>query len=177
MGALPPGESAPFWDILEIVARVATIAALAVLSLYLMYRAARQIKRLLVWLKQKLRDTASALGENYVSRTESIFSWEEVKDSAAQRLRQMRPFRKRQPRWEEMDDRQRVRRGYRTLMEKHPDVPPSATARQALTGHVLVDKDTDGEALADAYDAARYSDQPIDAAQAEAMRKAARLRK
>lgn len=177
MGALPPGESAPFWDFLEKVAIILTIAALTVLGLYLLYLLFKRLKKLAAWIRRKLRDTASALGENYVSRTESIFNWEEVKDSAAQRLRQLRPFRKRQPKWEELDDRQRVRRGYRALLEKHPDVAPSVTARDALTRHVLVDKDADGDALADAYDAARYSDQPIDAQQAEAMRKAAKLRK
>ncbi|NLB38351.1 MAG: DUF4129 domain-containing protein [Clostridiales bacterium] len=176
MGALPPGESAPFWDILEVIARAVTIAALVVLILYLLYRAGKRFRWVLAWIRNKLRSTASALGENYVSRTESIFNWEEVADSAAQRLRRMRMFRKRQPRWDELDNRQRVRRGYKTLLEKHPDVPPSVTARQALTRHVVIAKDADGEALADAYDAARYSDQPVSPEQAEAMRKAAHLR-
>ena len=173
--ALPPGESSPFWAVLEKLAIVVTMVALAVLVIWLLYKLIKKLRVMFARLRQRLLDTANALGENYVSRTESVFDWQEVKESAVRRLRALRPFRKRAPRWDELDDRQRVRHGYSRLLRKRPDVPPSVTARKALTDHLLIDSQTDGTALADAYDQARYSDLPIRPEQAEAMRKAARI--
>ena len=171
--ALPPGESSPFWVVLEKIVMVVATAALAVLVLWLLYRLIKKMRVMFARLRQRLLDTANALSENYISRTESVFDWQEVKDSIAHKLRSLRPFRKRAPRWDELNDRQRVRHGYSELLRKHSDVPPSLTARKALTDHLLIDSQTDRAALADAYDQARYSDLPIRSEQAEAMRKAA----
>jgi len=174
--ALPPDESSPFWAVLEKIAIVLTMVALVVLVVWLLYRFFKKLRVVFARLRQRLLDTANALSENYVSRTESVFDWQEVKDSAARRLRTLRPFRKRVPRWDELDDRQRVRHGYSELLRKRPDVPSSVTARRALTDHLLIDSQADSAVLADAYDQARYSDLPIQPEQAEAMRKAARIR-
>lgn len=176
-GMLPAAEGAMFWVILEKIAMVLTYAALAALTVFGLYRLLRKLWAWLRSLRRRLLDAANALGENYVSRTESVFDWQEVRQAAAQRVRALRPFRKRPPKWSELDDRQRVRRGYAVLRARRSDVPASLTARQALSGHVLVDRDADGGALADAYDAARYSDLPILPGQAEAMRIAARIKK
>lgn len=173
--ALPPGESSPFWAMLERIAIAVTMVVLAVLVLWLLHKLIKKLRVMFARLRQRLLDTANALGENYVSLTESVFDWQEVKDSVARRLRTLRPFRKRAPRWDELDDRQRVRHGYTELLRKRSDVPSSLTARRALTDHLLIDSQTDGAVLADAYDQARYSDLPVRPEQAEAMRKAARI--
>ncbi len=174
-GMLPPGESAPFWLFLEKVVMVLAAVAAVCLAGLLAVRLVRGVKKLCRWLRQKFWDTAAALGENYQSRTESIFDWNEVKLSAMDRLRAMRPVRVRSPRWADMDNRQRVRHAYQVLLRRHPDMPAAMTARQALEGHVLISPEEDGAFLADAYDAARYSDWDLTGRQAEAMRQAARL--
>ena len=155
-----PGEqtvASPFWLLLEKIFKIIAIGIAAVAVLFalrtLLRLLARAGKKLMRWL----RSYAGAVAEGYEDTVESLVDWGEVR--RALRLRPRREKRSEDLPWERLTPRQRVRRGMRDYLRRHPETAQSATARQLL--------DAKKAAL---YEAARYSDQEITAEDAESMR-------
>ena len=155
-----PGEqtaASPFWLLMEKLFKIVAIGiavAAALFGLWTLLRLlARACKRLLRWL----RTYAGAVSEGYEDTVESLVDWGEVRRALG-----LRKHREKPPEdipWERLTPRQRVRRGMRDYLRRHPEAAQSATARQLL-----------GAKKAALYEAARYSDQEITAQDAESMR-------
>ena len=175
MEGLTPGEAAPFWAILEYIAKFIAIAALVAGLLFLSYLLVKKLICFVRRMIEKMKSTADALSENYQDLAESIFDWDEMKRTASERLKNFRRPRSKKVHWAQLDSRQKVRYAYSVLRNAHPDLPENMTARQTLTEGPLLSAEDDALSLAAAYDAARYSDLEITSAQAQAMGKAARL--
>lgn len=167
MEAMPPSEPSLFWVILEKVAMVLAFAAMAVLAILALRQIIKLLRRLAAFLAARLRDAAQQLGEDVQEKTESILDWEEMRDAAAKRLSRIRRRFAQQPRWQDMENRARVRWAYGKWAAKQKGLMPAQTAREAL--HAC----TDGEAMADIYEKARYSEDDVTEADAAFMRGAA----
>ena len=76
----------------------------------------------------------------------------------------------RPPRWEQMDNRRRVRWAYARLRAQRPDIADAQTAREALS------RIPEGARMADVYDAARYGLRDITDEEAAFMRTAVQRR-
>lgn len=168
LGDLGAGETSPFWAFLEKVLGWLGLVVLAAGFAYLLYRVAKLLIAASRRAMDRLREAARQLGEGVQDRTESILDWEELRDTAQARMRQLRRRFARPPRWEALDNRSRVRWSYAQWRQRTPRVADAMTARDALA---RADK---GERMADIYERARYSDAEISEADAAYMREASR---
>ena len=149
--------ASPFWLLLEKIFKIIAIGLAVAAALYALWTLLRLLARALKKLLRWLRAYAGAVSEGYEDTVESLVDWGEVR-----RALRLRPRREKSPEdlpWERLTPRQRVRRGMRDYLRRHPEAEKSATARQLL--------DAKKAAL---YEAARYSDQEITAEDAESMR-------
>ena len=167
---LPLGEAASepslVWQVLEKIAyafSAVVCAVLLVLAGILLYRASR---RLFARLMARFRGMMALLSEGAQEKTESILDWKEIRDAARLRTQRARRRFARPPKWQAMNNRQRVRWAYGLTMRD--STPQSRTARESLAGW------TDGARMADIYDAARYSELTVSEVDAAFMRDAAR---
>lgn len=146
-------------DILGVIVAVALAGALC----FMLYRAARLLWRGAKVLIARVRAAAQQLGEGVEDQTESILDWEEVRLQMRERVRRLRG-RPRQPKWEALDSRARVRWLYARWQQKQRGVAASMTAREALRA---AGKREEAAAL---YEQARYSAQEVAEAEVAAMR-------
>ena len=137
--------------------------ALVGLALYLL---GKRLRKALRTLLAYLHRTAQHLGEGVQEKTESIFDWDATRQTVQARARKVLRRLRRPPRWQDLDARQRVRWVYAGWLQRHSDIAPTLTAREALRA-----RDAAPE-MADFYERARYSDTPILPEEAEQMRKA-----
>lgn len=169
--AAEAAETAPIWVVLEKVMMGVAFLLLLLLAGFALWKLFRGIRRLTARLAERMRGALNALGEGVRDQTESIFDWEELRGAARLRVEKVRKRLARPARWQDMDNRQRVRFVYGQAVGKKPDTPAVQTAREVLRTFA------EGERMADIYDAARYSEQPIAEADAVFMRDAIGRRK
>lgn len=166
------GEIAPIWAILERIAWGLLIVAAAVLLVLLFKRLPRLLRALRGRVRALLARYFGALSADYEDQAESLGGWGEWRREIAQKAR-FAPRPEASASWARLNNRQRVRAAYARLRTR-ADLPPSATAREAIEGGALPLGRADGGLLADSYDRARYSEHPISDQEAENARRALR---
>ena len=161
-------EEAAGSPLLDAILNVLAIAVVVVLAATILYMVGRLMIRLVRRLVARVREMVGQLGEGAADQAESILDWEEVRNAARTRVAGLRARLRRPPRWEDLDNRGRVRWTYGQWKAGRPAIPPSATAREALHGV------QDGAQMADIYERARYSDDEITDGEAVFLRDALR---
>ncbi len=163
MGDVPPSWM-PQWleTLLMILAWAVTIAVLLTLAFFILRAAARLFKRLYRYLRRWFA-AGDGLEGDYDEEQFALMSWKQVRLNAAEGLmRAARRLSYRPPRWEKLNNRQRVRFVMEHMLyrggKRSPDL--ALTAREHLAGPA-VPRRGDIAAFADAYDRARYSQEPV----------------
>ena len=155
------GGPSAFMIFLEKVLRIVAIILAVAIAAYVLYLLGRAAVRGIRWIIRKLRDYASTVTEAYEDTVESLVDWGEMKAAIRERQQKAKIRREERVPWEKLTPRQRVRRSYQVYLRRHPDLPDSRTARQALKQQ---------ENLASIYEEARYSSAEISEAAAESTR-------
>lgn len=154
------GEPSRLLHILEKIAFVLAAAAAAVLLLLLLRAVFRLLYRTVCALWARLKAYAGAVTDAYEDTVESLIDWGEMGAVLRRSRKKKRAARKEALSREALAPRERVRRSFRIYLTRHPEVPESRTARQALGENEL-------SAL---YEAARYSSESVTAEAAERAR-------
>ena len=154
-GSMSLGEEiqppSPFWQLMERIFKVACVI-LIVLALILLLRAAgKAFLRGLRRLAARFRAYMNAVNASYEDHVESLLDWGEIRRGINRRRQQRQRNHAERIRWDQLSPRQQVRRTYQLFLKRHPEIPSSRTARQALQD----------PRKADIYDAARYSTREI----------------
>lgn len=168
------GEPSIFWQILY----YALLAVALAVAAFLLYQAARKIIRGLKALIRRLAEYfhrfAETIGEEYTDERTSLFDTGELRRSMGDSVKKtIRRLSRREKRWERMDAREKVRHIVRLLYRKTGDSYDKLrplTVREAA-GQLDIGA-ADRDALADLYDLARYSEEPVTESEAEALKKA-----
>ena len=157
----------PSWLVLllEKIAMVLAYILAAAIAVWALWFLFKRLKKLIKTLLDKLNQYAMRSGEEYTDEEESTLNWEEKSKSFRERLQKRIAF-SRQPAWESLDARQKIRRLYQQLLKRHPEWKMK-TAREALTGEKPAAAAPEFAAL---YELARYSDHDISPEDAEKMK-------
>ena len=166
-GFADAAEPSPFALFIEKVFRVVAFLLLAValfFALRVLFRQARKIWRKLV---SRLRQYVHDSSEDYVDELESTIHWEE----RSQILFNAKLFsrKNREPRWEELDGRGRIRQLYRRFLHRAPE-NASRTAREAIPKDTRLSPALAEEFIA-LYEKARYSDHEISTEEADQLKR------
>ncbi len=157
--------TSPFWKVLEGVMTAAVILlAIAALCLFIRRLPAilRKIRAALRALIGRYLHAISTEGGDYTDDSEDLRA-----DEGRYAKQKKRRRRVRLPRWDDMNNRQRVRAVYRRAVDGAAS--PLRTARENLQG-LWEDRPEAARRLADGYDRARYSEHEITEAEAAAAR-------
>ncbi|MBQ8954379.1 MAG: DUF4129 domain-containing protein [Clostridia bacterium] len=165
------GEAAgpsPFWEAMTYVAYVVA----AVVLVFLLFLAARRLGQLFKELYKRLSAYlgrfAQAVGEDYQDEQESLLDWGEMqRDMGAALKKRVTALFQRDKKWDDMTPRERARHIVRVLYRRARLKPDSRTLREALPDL----RTEDPQAIAEAYELARYADREPDAASLERLRK------
>lgn len=171
MMVLPPAETSVIWVILEKIATVVAIVAVAVFAFVLLRKLVQVLRKAARALYARIREAARQLGGDVQERTESILDWDEMRGAARERMARLRKRLTPPPRWQDLDNRARVRYTYAAWLRRHGQVKPAITAREAL-GPL-----EEGASMADIYERARYSSLEITEDEADYMRSASKQEK
>ena len=144
---------------------VAMLAVAAVLVCIFLYK---KIKRLLQILMDKLRQYAQAAGEDYVDEMESTLNLDEKAQAFKDKLQKIFVKGPREPSWNELSGREKIRRLYQQFLQKKPKIR-GMTAREALSreGGWSGEKTKEFTTL---YEMARYSDHEVSDETADQLR-------
>ncbi len=154
---------------LEKVFMVLGWALLAAGAAFALYRLSRVLRKGWRWFAERWQSYLRRGAEDYQDETESLFDAQEVGRALTEKLRGLRPVRKKpRPVWGKMDERAKTRYLYRLFQENHKSWQ-NLTAREALEKENLIPRNT-AHAFADLYDRARYSDHPMTPGAADAMK-------
>lgn len=161
-------EPSPFWEAMTYVAYVFAAVALLFL-LFLMFRRIGQLLKILAKkISAYLSRFAQSVGEDYHDEQESLLDWGEVqRDVGAAFKKRVSALFARDKKWDDMDGRERARHIVRVLYRRARLKPDARTLRETLPEL----KVTDPQAVADAYELARYADRAPDAAALDQLRK------
>ncbi|NLG24207.1 MAG: DUF4129 domain-containing protein [Clostridiales bacterium] len=172
MMGLPAGEASPLWTVLEKV----FYAVAALLALVALAFALRQLYRLLrkafALISARMRRLYGNIGEAYVDEKVGLYDADDVVRALRDRAARLKRLVTREPRWATLDGRGKVRRLVRDLMRNSGAAPgelASRTVREAAPQLPL--GRADAGRLADLYERARYSEEPISDTDAEALRR------
>ena len=149
-------EPSILWIILEKAAYVVTAAVALAAAFFALRAVFRALRRLMIKLAARWRAYIGALTDAYDDTVESLVDWGEVRRMLSPRREKAAKKEKERP-WQALSPRQKVRRSFRDYLRRHPDLPGSSTARQALGGG----------ALSRLYEEARYSSREITPEEAE----------
>lgn len=170
LSGLPTGEASPFARLMEkvfmVLAALIALAALLV-AVRLFYRKLRALMRRLL---DRARRYAAQAGEEYTDEVESTLDFDERRDALRKRLRRALERRARPVPYEKLNGRERVRRLFAQYLRGKPDVPASATAREALEKEKTL-PEKQASVFAELYDRARYSDHPVSEAEADRLKR------
>lgn len=174
-GILPavPGKETPDW-LLTAIKFGAILLALAIAGVVLFFLGRaffRLLRRIFAWLRNWLNTWQSSQKTEYVDEQEDNFSWDRVRQEAGKTLRKItKPFRR--VRLEQLpDDRARVRQLYAWTLERLQKKDAYVASETPLeTGSRHLKASENGERFIDAYNRARYSEHPVDAADVAAGR-------
>jgi len=170
------GETAPFWAETE---QMMIIICIIVVLIGLFFWG-RTIIRLLIRAAKKIRAWLAQLGrtvsEEYEDEHESLLDWDEARRQLGDNVKKrISTLFVRQPRWEEMSVRERVRHVVRVVYRRTKDAQTmtSLTIREAAP--YLQTGKAKPERLAELYEQARYGQGEIDEKDAERLRKEAKV--
>ena len=159
-----PEESqptSPVWLFLEKILKIVCAVLIALVLLGLIYLLGKALLRGVKALSARLRAYMNAVSAGYNDQVESLLDWGEIRRSVQQRREKKKKTQEERIPWERLSPRQQVRRSYQAYLRRHPDIPDSRTARQALAD----------PRQADIYEVARYSTHDITPQQAQDFRK------
>lgn len=161
-------ETSAFALFMEKVFRVLAFLLLAVVLFFALRALIRKLR--LLWRKilERLRRYAAAANEDYVDEAESTLNWDEKTQSIRERMKEALQRTRKQPKWEELDGRGRVRRLYLQYIQRKPDAQ-GKTVREALGQDQRLAPDAAG-AFTNLYEQARYSDHDISTQDADKLR-------
>ena len=164
--ASEPNAFALFMEKALRVLAAVILAVLVFLALRIILRKLRQLWRRLM---ERLRLYAAATNEDYVDEAESTLNWDEKTQSIQDWVKDAVRKTRKQPRWEELDGRARVRRLYQQYIRRRPEAQ-GRTVREALGQDTRLSPTAAG-AFTDLYERARYSDHDVSTQEADRMRK------
>lgn len=167
--AAEAAEPSAFALFMEKVFRVLAFILLSVLLFFALRALVKKLRQLWVRLSERLRLYAAASSEDYVDEAESTLNWEEKTQSIQDWMKERIRRAPKQPRWEELNGRERVRSLYRQYIRRRPEAQ-GATVREALQKDARLSRST-ADAFARLYEQARYSDHDVSANDADQMRK------
>ena len=125
--------------------------------------------RLIQFLKRVISPNDSEETSHYLDEKESIFNWEEWKKSNSEKVKRLvTNLLKREPQWESLSRKEKVRHVYRHFVSEHSknlDYSVSHTPREVLkelkAAMVSLDE-TQLDTLRSAYEHTRYGEQEVD---------------
>ena len=163
-----PTEPSPFWEAMTYVAYVIAGVALLFLLFLLFRRIGQLIRELYRKISAYLSRFAQAVGEDYHDEQESLLDWGEMqRDVGAALKKRVSALFARDKKWDDMDARERARHIVRVLYRRARLKPSGRTLRETLPEL----KAPEPQAVADAYELARYADRDPDAATLERLRR------
>jgi cell division protein FtsL len=145
------------------------LIALLVLAIRVIFKTTKELWKRLV---DRLRRYAADSGEDYIDEAESTLNWDERTQSVLDRL-QKAVAKPRQPKWEELDGRGRIRRLYQQFLRRKPE-EKNKTAREALKSDKHLSSAQIGS-FTQLYEKARYSDHDISTQEADQLKSNIRL--
>ena len=157
-----PSEPSMFATIMQyVVFVVGTLLAVALVG-YMLYRTCKIIivlyKRLREWLSVSEKEKVDYEDEQF-----SLMTWKQAQSDALDNLkRAVRRITHRPPRWDNLDNRQKLRYVMESTLFRGRKVAPDLSRTAQEHAAVLPPrKGGDAQAFADAYDRARYSKLPV----------------
>ena len=167
-GLAEDAEPSAFALFMEKVAYVLVVLILLA-GLYFVIRILyKKLKILWKKLLERFRRYAASSGEDYVDEAESTLNLDEKAKVLKDRLQRVFSAQSRQPKWEELDGRGRVRRLYQQYLRRRPD-QKALTVREAMRREKSVSPEGAQE-FTELYEQARYSDHSISAQEADRLR-------
>ncbi len=164
-------EPSAFVQFLEKLLIGAASIAAAIAILFFLYIIFKRVRVLLIKLLAKLKDYSRTIGDEYADRTESLLDFGKAAQTVRDRWQSHLKRRPKPPAWERLSPRERVRYAYARWAARKAATSPTQTAREALeSGAETLPPGRSGE-VASLYERARYSEHPVTADEAEAMRK------
>lgn len=160
-----PSELAKLLEKLAVYVAGIILIALAVFVCVFLYR---QLRRLIRYLMERLRRYARAAGEDYEDETESTLKLDEKAQAFREKMQKLWEKGQREPAWQELSGREKIRRLYRRFMQKKPEIR-GMTAREALLQQQDWPRER-AEEFAALYEAARYSDHEVAGEAADRLR-------
>ena len=158
-----------FMLFMEKVFRVFAAVILLALVFIALRVIAKKLRALFRRIMERLRSYAAASGEDYVDVAESTLNWDEKTQSIQDWVKETMQRRARQPKWEDLDGRARVRRLYQQYLRRTPDAR-GRTVREAMRKDARLSPSVSGR-FTDLYEQARYSDHDVSALEADQLRK------
>lgn len=166
------GEPSAFALFMEKAAVVLACAAGAVLLFFLLRKVFRLLRQLARRVYEYLNQFKESLSEEYVDERQSLMDLGDARAALSEGLEKMKRRFQRETPWNQLDEREKVRRVVRGMYQKAAGKVPHLesltiwqAAPQIKTGRV------DAGEMARLYDQARYAPDPPEQGQAERLRK------
>lgn len=176
LGALGGGESGAFWLVLEKVAFVLAAIIVVALLAAIIKKAGRILRSVAQYIAAYIRKFTDSISEEYHDEQESLFDWGETKKELGETFRKkMERLTKREKKWNQMDERERVRFVVRALYKKAPESGKLRSLTVHEAARMLPLGQAQPEELAEIYDQARYSQKEPSPGQADRLRKEAKV--
>ncbi|MCJ7842246.1 DUF4129 domain-containing protein [Lederbergia sp. NSJ-179] len=169
---LPAGEKSAFAEFLDMVMTYIAYVVVGVIVLFLLLLLIKEVRRRLVsvlrrffrFIKDLLnRSPGQRETEQYIDEKESLFDWEEWKKEQQTKAKNiMKQLFNREPRYETLMNREKVRFIYRKFIERQTkgvEFRFSMTPREVLRH---VESKQDLNLLREAYEQARYGELDVD---------------
>ena len=166
MGGKGDGEGmSPALEIFLISVAALTVLVLLIVLGRILFKKLRSLIRRLM---EMLRRYTDASNEDYVDEAESTLDIDERKRIFKDKLQRAFSHTRPVP-WQQLDGRGRMRRLYQQFLMRRPEAV-GLTAREAVKKEKSLTQEY-SKAFYQLYEKARYSDHPIDAGEADAIRK------
>ena len=164
-------EPSKFWEIMTYFAYVLAAVIILVLLYFVIRKLTKMAKILFARISAWMGRMTRAAGEDYKDEQESLLDWGDVKKDVGESIKKRwESLFKREKKWSLMDTREKARYIVRTLYRRNHIPADGRTLRETLPDLNAPDP----EALATAYETARYADRDPDETLLERLRKDAR---
>ena len=161
-----PSAFALFMEKVVRVIAAIIVTALVVLALRIVVRKLCDLWR---GILKRLRSYANAAGMDYVDEAESTLNWDEKTQSIQDWVKEAIQRKAKQPKWEDLDGRARIRSLYRQYLRRRPEAQ-GRTVREAMRQDAGLSPYVSGR-FTELYEQARYSDHEVSASDADQMRR------
>ena len=167
--SLHPLRQSCFFLVLWILWMMLTLKRFHVLFFLALRFLLRKLIRLWKKILERMRAYAAAANEDYVDEAESTLNWDEKTQSIQDWVKEKMQKAQKQPKWEELDGRGRVRRLYQQYIRRRPDAQ-GQTVREAMRQDNRLSPSVAG-VFSDLYERARYSDHEVSTREADDLKK------